>query len=42
MDLVKHLDKFNYKTIEELSNHLIFEDGNIYNNNKGALVIIGF
>jgi len=36
MDLVKHLDKFNYKTIEELPNHLIFEDGNIYNNNKGT------
>jgi hypothetical protein len=36
MDLVKHLEKFNYKSVDELSNHLIFEDGNIYNNNKGA------
>jgi hypothetical protein len=36
MDLVKHLEKFKYQTLEELPNHLIFEDGNIYNNNKGT------
>jgi hypothetical protein len=36
MDLVKHLEKFKYRTIEELHNYLIFEDGNIYNNNKGS------
>jgi hypothetical protein len=36
MDLVKHLENFKYKTIEELPNHLLFEDGNIYNNNKGT------
>jgi len=36
MDLVKHLENFKYKIIEELHNYLIFEDGNIYNNNKGS------
>jgi len=36
MDLVKHLENFKYKTLEDLPNYLIFEDGNIYNNNKGS------
>jgi len=30
-----HLKKFNYKIIEELPDHLIFEDGNIFNNKDG-------
>jgi hypothetical protein len=34
IDLIEHIEKYNYKKIEELPNHLIFEDGNIYNNKK--------
>ena len=31
MDLVNHIEKYQYKKISELPNHIIFEDGNIYN-----------
>lgn len=34
MDLFNHIEKFTYKKIQELPDHIIFEDGNIYNNKE--------
>jgi hypothetical protein len=36
MDVIKHIENYKYKTIPEFSTHLIFEDGNIYNNDYGS------
>lgn len=35
MNLFNHVEKFKYKKIPDLSDHIIFEDGNIYNNKEG-------
>ena len=32
LNIVKHMEKYEYKVVPEFPNHLIFEDGNIYNN----------
>jgi hypothetical protein len=34
--LFNHIEKFKYKTIPELPNHKIFEDGSIYNDKPGS------
>lgn len=36
MNVVKHCEKYKYKTVPEFPNHLIFEDGSIYNNENGS------
>lgn len=34
-DVFEHIKKFKYEQIEEFPNHFFFEDGNIYNRQKG-------
>ena len=34
-DLINQIENVQYKRINELPNHIIFEDGNIYNNSEG-------